>query len=274
VERLRNLEFGTRLEKGRHRARVQFFDALLSDPITRRTLLFSASSVPTGIAGFTVTALPQTAAQLDQGVVAVAGPFDPRALKSFVNDGRSRYWGVEADWEARLANRWFWSSSYSFLLGRDLDPNRNSRRLPPQHGSARLRYLRTRFWVEAQLFASGAQDRLSGGDRDDERIGASRRRQDIADFFASARAAEVQTGESLRAIQDRVLPGLPDTARVTLFNSTPGWVVIDLRGGVPLSDTVSVEAALSNLADRNYRIHGSGIDSPGRSARVLLRWRF
>ncbi len=274
VERLRNVEFGLRFQARRHRARVQFFDALLSDPITRRTLLFAAGSVPTQLAGLTVTPIPPTAAQRAQGVVTVAGPLDPRALKAFVNDGRSRYWGVESDWEFRMTSRWLWSSSYSWLMGRDLDPNRNIRRLPPQSGATRLRYIRARFWSEVQLFASGAQTRLSGGDRDDERIGASRRRQDIADFFASARAAEVRTGETLRMIQDRVLPGVADTVRVTLFNETPGWVTVDLRAGLPISETLSIEAALTNLADRNYRVHGSGIDSPGRSVRVQLNWRF
>ncbi len=273
-ERLRNLEAGLRMHTGRYRARMQFFDALLSDPIVRRTLLFPVSSAPAAIAGMNVTPIPQTAAQRAQNVVTVAGPIDPRALKSFVNDGRSRYWGVEADWEFLLSSRWRWSSSYSFLLGRDLDPNRNIRRLPPQQGATRLRYVRSRFWVEAQLFASGAQDRLSGGDRDDERIGASIRRQDIADFFNSARGAEVRTGETLLEIQNRVLPGLADSVRVTLFPFTPGWASVDLRAGVPITETLDIQAALANIADRNYRIHGSGIDSPGRSARVRLRWRF
>jgi len=274
VERLRNLEAGLRWQTGRHRARVQFFDAQLQDPIVRRTLLFPANAVPTAIAGLAVTPIPQTAAQRAQGVVTVASAIDPRALKSFVNDGRSRYWGVEANWEQRLSSRWSWVNNYSFLLGRDLDPNRNIRRLPPQQGATRLRYNATKFWAETQLAVSGAQDRLSGGDRDDERIGASRRRQDIADFYNSARGAQVRGAETLLQIQNRVLPGLADSVRVTLFNSTPGWASVDFRAGLPLTEQVSVEAALTNIADRNYRIHGSGIDSPGRSAHVQLRWRF
>lgn len=273
-ERLRNVEAGIRWNTARHRARVQVFDALLMDPIVRRTLLFPAASAPTTLAGLAVSAIPQTAAQRAQGVVAVASAIDPRALKAFVNDGRSRYWGVEADWEFRISSRWRWASSYSFLLGRDLDPNRNIRRLPPQQGMTSLRYLRPRFWAEVQLSAAGSQDRLSGGDRDDERIGASRRRQDIADFYNSARGAEVRGSETLLAIQNRVLPGLADTVRVPLYLATPGWVTIDVRAGWPLTEQLSVETALTNIADRNYRVHGSGIDSPGRSAHVQLRWRF
>jgi outer membrane receptor protein involved in Fe transport len=274
VERLRNLEAGLRWNSGRHRARLQFFDAELQDPIVRRTLLFPSNAVPSAVAGLAVTPIPQTTAQRSQNVVTVATAVDPRALKSFVNDGRARYWGIEANWEAKLTSRWLWASSYSFLLGRDLDPNRNIRRLPPQQGATRLRYLTNRFWAEAQLAVSGAQDRLSGGDRDDERIGASRRRQDIADFYNSVRGAQFRGSETLLQIQNRVLPGLADSVRVTLFNSTPGWATVDLRAGFPLTEMLSLEAALTNLADRNYRLHGSGIDSPGRSAHLQLRWRF
>jgi outer membrane receptor protein involved in Fe transport len=274
MERLRSLEAGFRWQRGSNRARLQFFDAELRDPIVRRTLLFPANAIPAAIAGLAVTPIPPTAAQRAQGVVTVASAVDPRALKSFVNDGRARYWGVEANWEAKLTSRWSWTNSYSFLLGRDLDPNRNIRRLPPQQGATRLRYHTTKLRAEMQLAASGAQDRLSGGDRDDERIGASRRRQDIADFYNSARAAQVRTAETLLQIQNRVLPGLPDATRVTLFNNTPGWASVDFRAGLPLTETLTVEAALTNIADRNFRVHGSGIDSPGRSAHLQFRWRF
>jgi outer membrane receptor protein involved in Fe transport len=268
MEKLRNFETGIRYR----RARVQFFDALLTDPIARRTLLFPISDAPTSLAGINVTPIVQTAAQRAQGVVAVApAGIDSRAVKAFVNDGRARYWGFEADNEFRFGSRWHWYINYSFLLGRDLDPNRNIRRLPPQQGATRLLYRRSRIWAEARLSVSGAQDRLSGGDRDDERIGASRRRQDIADFYNAAR---FPTSEPLRSIQDRVLPGVADTVRVTLFNATPGWASIDLRAGIPLGEMLSMEAALTNIADRNYRVHGSGIDAPGRSAHIGLAWRF
>jgi hemoglobin/transferrin/lactoferrin receptor protein len=62
--------------------------------------------------------------------------------------------------------------------------------------------------------------------------------------------------------------------RATLFNTTPGWASIDLRAGIPLGEMLSMEAALTNISDRNYRAHGSGIDAPGRSAHIGFSWRF
>lgn len=287
-----NYEAGLRLNARRLYARVQVFDTELHDPIVRRTLLFDAASAPGSLAGLAVTPLPQTAAQRAQGVVALATSLDPRAVKSFVNDGRSRYSGIESVARVPLAGHWSVEANYTFLGGRDLDPNRNIRRLPPQMGSATLRYTpaRRRAWFEAQLQAAGAQRRLSGGDRDDERIGASRRRRDIADFFNGSRVQPFvangvfnPTGETLRQIQDRVLPigsvqnGVSianDDSRVPLFLSTAGWTALHLRAGLPLGERWQIIAALENALDRNYRFHGSGIDAPGRSAYLAVRWSF
>jgi hemoglobin/transferrin/lactoferrin receptor protein len=71
-----------------------------------------------------------------------------------------------------------------------------------------------------------------------------------------------------------VLPGVADGVRVNLYDNTPGWFTIDLRAGVPLGETLSLETGWTNVADRNYRIHGSGIDAPGVSVHAALRWRF
>ncbi|MFN0102449.1 MAG: hypothetical protein ACKV2U_10220 [Bryobacteraceae bacterium] len=78
-----------------------------------------------------------------------------------------------------------------------------------------MRYITNRCWAEAQLTASGGQDRLSGGDRDEERIGANRRREDIADFYNSARGAGIASTETIPQMQNRVLAGPADSVRVT-----------------------------------------------------------
>jgi outer membrane receptor protein involved in Fe transport len=283
AETLLNTEFGLRWKSRDTLARVQVFHSELADPIVRRTLLFPAASAPNQLAGLPVRTLPPSAAQLAQGVVAVATALDPRAVKAFVNDGAARYYGIEALAESRLNSHWFLAANYNFLVGRDLNPNRNIRRLPPQMGALRLRYTFSgrRPWLEAALQAAGPQTRLSGGDRDDERIGASFRRADIAAFFNGNRAVAI--GETLAQIQNRVLPlgatvnGVrvaDDNSRVPLYLATAGWASFSLRGGLPLSESLDLLGAIENILDKNYRLHGSGVDAPGRNAYLRLRWRF
>ncbi len=282
AEHLLNTEFGVRWNTRRLRGRAQAFLSTLEDPIVRRTLLYAAGSVPGTLAGLAVRPLPPTAAQAAQGVVTVATELDPRAVKAFVNDGRTRYSGIEAWTEWTPARRWVAEFGYSFLAGRDMDPNRPVRRLPPQQGTARVRYLATRWWVETGIVATGAQSLLSGGDLDDERIGASRSRNDIASFFAGARIAPwidaqgrfTPTGETLRQIQDRVLPGVADSLRVPLYRSTAGWWTWNAAAGAPLGERWHLLAGVSNVLDRNYRVHGSGADSGGVNAWLSLSYRF
>ena len=147
-------------------------------------------------------------------------------------------------------------------------------------------------WIEASAWFSGPQELLSGGDVTDERIGAARRRSDITDFFqgglispfiaagndglpGSADDVFVPTGETAAQIRDRVLPigatinGVTvadDSTRVPLHTSTPGFVSVNLRAGLALNDYLELSLALMNALDRNYRVHGSGVDAPGRSA--------
>jgi outer membrane receptor protein involved in Fe transport len=284
VERLRpealvNLEFGARFTAERLYARAQVFQADLRDPIVRRTLLFPAEAAPRELAGLPVTVIAPTAGQRAQGVVAVATAFDPRATKAFVNDGQARYWGVESLLRYALSGRWTAEANYTFLAGRDLHPNRPIRRLSPQMGHAAIRYTR-RGWAEVATRLAGAQRRLSGGDLDDERIGASRRRRDIADFFGGARVQAqvdgagryVVTGETLREIQERVLPGVDDSARVALYRATAGWATVALRAGYPLGERTTVYISVENMLDQNYRVHGSGVDAPGRNFYVGVRY--
>ncbi|MBX9601496.1 MAG: TonB-dependent receptor [Bryobacteraceae bacterium] len=283
AERLFNYEAGLSLRARRFYARAQVFTSELFDPIVRRTLLFPSGSLPAELGGIPVTPIPPTPAQAAQGVSPVATPLDPRAVKAFVNDGRSRYYGVESQLRWEPAAHWFVDAGYSFLAGRELNPNRNIRRLPPQQGTVGIRYAPARrWWVETLATLTGAQNRLSGGDFDDERIGASRGRNDIAAFFNGARAQAfvaggvfLPTGETLAQIQNRVLPGVSNAGlRVPLYFSTAGWASFDLRGGYRIGERITLTAALMNLLDRNYRVHGSGFDSAGINAFAAVRYRF
>lgn len=285
-EALKNAEAGWHGAWARFDARVQAFAARLEDPIVRRTLLFDAARVPDSLGGIPVRAVPQTPQQAQQGVVAVAAPFDARAVKAFVNDGRTDYRGVESLFRWRMSPRWSARGAYSFIAGNDLDPHRPVRRLPPQSGHLVLRHdSGRRWWAEAGVLAAGAQRRLSGGDLDDERIGAARSRNDIRAFLAGARVIgflDAQgrfrpTGETPEQIAARVLPaspGISDSLRVPLNTAAPGWARFDLRGGWKAGEFWSISGGISNLFDRNFRVHGSGVDAPGRSflVQVVRQW--
>ncbi len=301
AETLFNYEFGATLRLRRLYLRAQVFDAELKDPIVRRTLLFPTANVPSQLAGIAVTPIAQTAVQQAQNVVSVATSLDPRAVKTFVNEGAAKYYGAETLMRYAISPRWSAEANYSFLVGRELNPNRNIRRLPPQQGFAAVRFQPAgKWWMELSGNFSGAQNRLSGGDLTDERIGAARRRRDINDFFQSALAQPfiqpgadglrgtaddvfAPTGETAEQIRNRVLPigatihGVAisdDNSRAPLYTSNAGFAALNIRGGLIVHENITLNLALMNFTDRNYRVHGSGVDAPGINLFVGLKFRF
>ncbi|HOW98893.1 MAG TPA: TonB-dependent receptor, partial [Kiritimatiellia bacterium] len=48
-------------------------------------------------------------------------------------------------------------------------------------------------------------------------------------------------------------------------DGTPGYIVCTLRAGTRVADRLDLAVALENLFDEDYRIHGSGVNEPGRS---------
>lgn len=55
-----------------------------------------------------------------------------------------------------------------------------------------------------------------------------------------------------------------DTQRIPP-GGTPGFVVCNLRTGWRVTDALSVGLAMENVLDKDYRIHGSGSNEPGRN---------
>ena len=55
-----------------------------------------------------------------------------------------------------------------------------------------------------------------------------------------------------------------DTQRIPP-GGTPGFAVVDIRAGWRIKNRLSLIGAIDNVADENYRVHGSGQNSPGRS---------
>jgi hypothetical protein len=87
------------------------------------------------------------------------------------------------------------------------------------------------------------------------------------------------TNETVSQIRDRVLPlgatinGVPvanDGARVPLFLETPAFICVNVAAGVTIAPKVRLDIALMNALDRNYRVHGSGVDAPGVSVYARL----
>lgn len=62
---------------------------------------------------------------------------------------------------------------------------------------------------------------------------------------------------------DRIPPG-----------GTPGYGFVTLRGSWKVSDAVTASFAAENLFDKNYRIHGSGLNEPGRNIVLSLFYSF
>ena len=54
-----------------------------------------------------------------------------------------------------------------------------------------------------------------------------------------------------------------DTSRIPP-GGTPDYLVFHLRGGLWLG-RVRLHAGLENLTDEDYRVHGSGLNMPGRN---------
>ncbi len=60
-----------------------------------------------------------------------------------------------------------------------------------------------------------------------------------------------------------------DTQRIPP-GGTPGYVVLHARGGWRLGQHFALDIGLENLLDEDYRVHGSGLNRPGRSLIVGL----
>lgn len=64
-----------------------------------------------------------------------------------------------------------------------------------------------------------------------------------------------------------------DTQRIPP-GGTPGYAVFHLRAEYEFSDQTEITLAIENLLDENYRIHGSGVNEPGRNAIAGLKLVF
>lgn len=57
-------------------------------------------------------------------------------------------------------------------------------------------------------------------------------------------------------------------------DGTPGWTIVGTEVSCQLSEEWRINLMADNLFDKNYRVHGSGLDSPGRNFSIILRRRW
>ncbi len=276
-ERLMDYEGGARIETRAVTASLTAFHYNLRDFLSRRTLLLPGGAVGTILAGETIVQ------QLASGAVVTAA--DARPVITRANAGQVRLRGLETEIRARLNSTLTLETHVSHLRGEDratgLAPDIEGG-LPPLHGFVSLRWQRAGkpWWVEAYSHWSDAQGRLSSLELADQRIGATRNRASIAGFFQHGAVARglvaggilLATGETLAQVQDRVLG--PGEQSAPLVRRTAGFATLNFRGGVKAGEKSEVVWILENALDKNYRLHGSGIDSPGRNLQITYLWRF
>ncbi len=274
AELLWSFETGFRWRQQGRRFDFAIFDSELTDTISRRTMLIPTDVVGEFIGGEMIVS------QDEKGRVFVG--VDPNPVVSRANISRSRVQGIEWLFEQEINRSTLFVFKGGLQRGRELDTGFWARKIAPDHFDAIVRWNRTggRLWLEGIFVGMLAQDRLNPADVEDVRIGAFRDTDNIATYFNNG-AVELgvvqdgillSTGETLEEVQLRVLG--PDLQGKTLFDETPGWWTMTLRGGFNINTSSELTFSIANIFDRNYRLHGSGFDSPGITAIAAWQVRF
>ena len=123
------------------------------------------------------------------------------------------------------------------------------RREPPLNGMFGIRWHppARKFWAEFFVRGATEQRRLNRSDIRDPRIPGTTRDTDEVTFDSNGEA---------------------------VGQGSPGWVTLNLRGGVQMTEVNRLTLALENLLDKRYREHGSGVNAPGFNVIVSLDNRF
>jgi hemoglobin/transferrin/lactoferrin receptor protein len=64
---------------------------------------------------------------------------------------------------------------------------------------------------------------------------------------------------------------IADTQRIPP-GGTPGYTTLNLRSEWQVRNGLVLSVALDNLTDEEYRVHGSGVNEPGRNLIASLSW--
>ena len=74
--------------------------------------------------------------------------------------------------------------------------------------------------------------------------------------------------------QDRLSIGdRSDTSRIPP-GGTPGYTVFSLYTGFQLREHLNIALGAENLTNKDYRLHGSGVNEPGTNVILRVQWTF
>lgn len=278
VERLRpektdNYEIGAQFRHGVLMLEGTAFWIRLNNTIVSQTLLLPQGAVGQPLGDQVITR------QLATGAVFVPIATQPVLVRA--NFTGARLQGYEQRLRLRLGRYLAFHENLTYIYAKDavtgLPPDIEPGS-PPTMANFRLTWSppSRRYWAEAYSTVADRQTRIPSISMADRRTGASRSRANIANFFNNGARVRglvaggilLPTGETVTQVQNRVL-GTANAA--PLFTAIPGWGIVGLRAGVPLGERSDVFVDLANIADRNYRGIGWGMDGAGRS--VTLKWR-
>jgi len=86
------------------------------------------------------------------------------------NNGRAYIQGIETDWQYQFNKSWMMSGTITYTYGQNITKDAPMRRIPPLFGRLSVEYKLKGWWANLEWQAAGKQDRLAGGDMDDNRI--------------------------------------------------------------------------------------------------------
>ena len=66
-------------------------------------------------------------------------------------------------------------------------------------------------------------------------------------------------------------PDGEDNGQYATADGMPSWFTINWRGSYSFTKNVTLQLAIENISDKNYRYFASGFSAPGRNFVVALR---
>jgi len=155
-----------------------------------------------------------------------------------LNGGDGYVHGVESELQVRVCKQWLSRTGFTWMEGyTDYEATGGTKVSEPVRTMPLTAYTALRWESESRRFWAEAAERVS----------------DAEDRLTAADKTDTQ----------RIPPG-----------GTPGYAVTDLRCGWRVKSGLSLVAGVENVWDKDYRIHGSGSNEPGRNLVLSAEYRF